>query len=158
MGNKVNINQEKGYNTRNMQFLQAVYTLPEPKTDEEFVENTIKYFELCEKHDFKPSMESYALSLSTTRQTLWNWENGVHPASQAVLDTIKKAKTIIQSGFVNCFMDGKVNPIAGIFLLKNNHGYKDVQDHVVTPGGALGKVETVEQLSERAKMALPEAD
>ena len=29
--------------------------------------------------------------------------------------------------------DGKINPVAAIFLLKNNHAYKDQTDVVVTP-------------------------
>jgi hypothetical protein len=29
--------------------------------------------------------------------------------------------------------NGKINPVAAIFLLKNNHGYKDQTEVVVTP-------------------------
>ena len=29
--------------------------------------------------------------------------------------------------------NGKVNPVSGIFLGKNNFGYKDQQEYVVTP-------------------------
>ena len=34
-------------------------------------------------------------------------------------------------------VDGKINPIPAIFLLKNNHGYKDQTDVVVTPNNPL---------------------
>ena len=33
--------------------------------------------------------------------------------------------------------DGKINPVAAIFLLKNNHSYKDQTDVVVTPNNPL---------------------
>ena len=33
--------------------------------------------------------------------------------------------------------DGKINPIPAIFLLKNNHQYKDQTDVVVTPNNPM---------------------
>jgi hypothetical protein len=30
-------------------------------------------------------------------------------------------------------MNGKINPVSGIFLGKNNFGYKDQQEYVLTP-------------------------
>jgi hypothetical protein len=30
-------------------------------------------------------------------------------------------------------MNGKINPVSGIFLGKNNFGYQDKQEYVVTP-------------------------
>ena len=27
---------------------------------------------------------------------------------------------------------GKINPVAAIFLMKNNFGYKDTTDHIIT--------------------------
>jgi hypothetical protein len=29
--------------------------------------------------------------------------------------------------------NGKINPVSGIFLAKNNYGYSDKQEYVVTP-------------------------
>ena len=29
--------------------------------------------------------------------------------------------------------NGKINPVSGIFLGKNNFGYQDKQEHVITP-------------------------
>lgn len=34
---------------------------------------------------------------------------------------------------VQMMQNGKLNPVTAIFLLKNNHGYKDQQDVVITP-------------------------
>jgi hypothetical protein len=33
----------------------------------------------------------------------------------------------------NNFQSGKLNPVAGIFLAKNNYGYKDQNEYVLTP-------------------------
>ena len=41
---------------------------------------------------------------------------------------------------VGYLMDGKVNPAAGIFILKNHHAYKDVSDLVIEPKQAITDV------------------
>ena len=33
----------------------------------------------------------------------------------------------------NYMQNGKINPVSGIFLGKNNFGYTDKQEHVITP-------------------------
>jgi hypothetical protein len=33
----------------------------------------------------------------------------------------------------NYMQNGKINPVAGIFLGKNNYGYKDQTEYVLTP-------------------------
>ena len=33
----------------------------------------------------------------------------------------------------NYMQNGKINPVSGIFLGKNNFGYQDKQEHVLTP-------------------------
>jgi hypothetical protein len=44
-------------------------------------------------------------------------------------------------------MNGKINPVSGIFLGKNNFGYQDKQEYVVTPNtkNDYVDVETIEQ-------------
>lgn len=41
--------------------------------------------------------------------------------------TYKKAKSLAERALVNGAMTNKYNPTVSIFLLKNNHGYKDVK-------------------------------
>ena len=41
---------------------------------------------------------------------------------------------------VSLLMDGKVNPAAGIFILKNHNGYKDTQDVVLTPNNPISDI------------------
>ena len=43
---------------------------------------------------------------------------------------------------------GKINPVAAIFLMKNNFGYKDQTDHVLTAKQEI--TETEESLIDRA--------
>lgn len=44
---------------------------------------------------------------------------------------------------------GKINPVSGIFLMKNNFGYADKQEVVLTPNNPLGDQTTNEELEQR---------
>ena len=45
--------------------------------------------------------------------------------------------------------NGKINPVAGIFLMKNNFGYTDEQKLVVQPEQPLGSVEDPKKIEEK---------
>ena len=46
---------------------------------------------------------------------------------------IKKAYFMLSNLWETYMNSGKMNPVAGIFLGKNNYGYVDQVEHVVTP-------------------------
>ena len=48
------------------------------------------------------------------------------------LVTLKNAYDMINSYYEHMMNNGKINPVAGIFLMKNNLGYKDTTDYVIT--------------------------
>ena len=50
-----------------------------------------------------------------------------------VIVTIKKYHTILTQLWEEYMQSGKINPVSGIFLGKNNYGYKDQTEYVVTP-------------------------
>lgn len=93
-----------------------------------------KYHQFCIDHDIKPDMPGLALSIGVTRKTLWAWENGYESNKpQAVRNVIKKAREINEIMMTQMMANGKINPVAGIFFLKNSHQYTDTQDIVITP-------------------------
>lgn len=98
-----------------------------------------KYFRFCGEHDSKPSVAGLAFSLGIDRRTLWNYSNGNLGKNQEVRDTVKKAYVFINSLMEDYMQNGKINPVAGIFLMKNNMGYTDKQEVVVTPNTKLGE-------------------
>ena len=55
---------------------------------------------------------------------------GIPPESSEV---IKKAYKIMEELWENYMQNGKINPVSGIFLGKNNYGYQDKTDVVITP-------------------------
>ena len=51
----------------------------------------------------------------------------------STLVAIKKAYEYMEILWENYMQNGKINPVSGIFLGKNNFGYQDKTEHVVTP-------------------------
>ena len=86
------------------------------------------------EHDMKPTVESMALAFNTNRTQLWRWKEGVESnLPERSRNAIKRGYSIMNQLLTQTMADGKINPVAAIFLLKNNHAYKDQTDVVVTP-------------------------
>lgn len=96
----------------------------------------IEYFQLCADHDMKPGVAGLSLALGMDRRRLWEIKTGVkgkNPIPQECKDAIKAAYISLESLMENYMQNGKINPVSGIFLMKNNFDYQDRQDYVVTP-------------------------
>ncbi len=90
------------------------------------------YFTLCVEHDIKPSVKGFLNALRIAKSTLWEWKNGGFRAGthQAI---ICEAYDVLEALWEDYMMNGKINPVSGIFLGKNNFGYQDRQEYVLTP-------------------------
>lgn len=109
------------------------------------------YFSLCSQNDIFPSVSGFAFSLGIDRQLLWYWLN--NPGNCAIknsecFDIIKKVYRLINTQYEDMMNTGKINPVSGIFLMKNNFGYKDQTDHTIT--AKQEQTETEENLLDRA--------
>ena len=109
-----------------------------------------EYLTYCIKHDMKPTVESMALAFGTNRMTLWRWKEGVESSHvpEASREALRRGYDMMNQLLSQALVDGAINPIAAFFLLKNNHGYKDQTDVVVSaanpyenanPGDVRGK-------------------
>lgn len=139
----------------------AIYNLPAIDTnDEEQVRQRIgEYFKLCEEREMKPSVSGMAMALGTDRRRLWEWVNGAGTAKpKAVTDTIKRAYQILNFMIEEYMQNGKINPVSGIFLMKNNFGYADKSEVVVTPNNPLGDAESRESIEARYREAIAAPD
>lgn len=119
-------------------------------------DRAMKYFQSCEDDDMKPSVSGLAFAFGLDRRRLWEIVNGVvgrHPATRDVnpesLDLLKNAYQMLTIQMESYMQDGKINPVSGIFLMKNNMDYKDKQEVVLTPGTDSGDSATPEQLREK---------
>ncbi len=95
--------------------------LTRPQTDEEVEERVKYFFQWCVDNDVRPGVELMALSLGTTRQTLWNWQK--EGGKRGEIITV--AKQMLAALIENWGQTGKINPAALCFLMKNNFGYSD---------------------------------
>lgn len=136
---------EPGDNRKFISHSMEIAKLPPINTNkaEEVEERVMEYFSICIKNDMKPNMPGMALSLGTERQTLWRWINGVESNKpQEVRDTLKKAVSLLNIQMEDYMQNGKINPVSGIFLMKNNMGYQDKQEVIVTPNQVTEQTET----------------
>ena len=62
---------------------------------------------------------------------------------------IKKAYQLLNAQMESYMQNGKINPVAGIFLMKNNMGYADKQEVVLTPNQQLGEQVPAEDLEKK---------
>lgn len=119
-----------------------------------------EYFQICADDDMKPSVAGLALALDTDRKYLWDLRERRSGNAGAVADVLKKAMKILDLQMVDYMQNGRINPVSGIFLMKNNFGYQDKQEVVVTPRNPIGDAETQQALAERYidldPVALPE--
>ena len=135
---------EPGDNTKYLQQSLEVMNLPDiDMHDVKAVSERInEYFMIVAKYDLKPTVAGLGLALNgMSRQTIWAIRNDAPVSSKGnlsalpkdVTDLIKKTYKIMENLWENYMQNGKINPVSGIFLGKNNFGYVDKQEHVLTP-------------------------
>lgn len=92
------------------------------------------YFRICSEDDIKPSVASLGLAFGISRITLFNWVTGKSGMikTEECLNTLKAAYNSINSYYEHMMNNGKINPVAGIFLMKNNMGYQDTTNYVIS--------------------------
>ena len=109
---------------------------------EEVQKRLSEYFTLYASQDMKPTVAGMAIALNgMSRRTLWAIVNDAPTGSSGyktalpseVARTIKKAYFLLENLWESYMNSGKVNPVAGIFLGKNNYGYQDKTEYVLTP-------------------------
>jgi hypothetical protein len=97
----------------------------------------IDYFQLCADHDMKPGVAAVGLAIGLDRRRLWEIRSGNHVRvsgiPQECKDIINEVYDSLEVLWEGYMANGKINPVSGIFLGKNNFGYSDKQEYVVTP-------------------------
>lgn len=151
LSEKHNVHTEPGDNRKYILHSLRLAELPKLNlTSVEEVTQRIKdYFTICADDDMKPSVAGLALAMDIDRRYLWEIREGRKGKNPAVADTIKKAMKILDLQMVDYMQNGKINPVSGIFLMKNNFGYADKQEVVLTPNNPLGDTKDKKELEEQ---------
>lgn len=135
---------EKGDNTKYLSLNMALLEMPNIDLNDPVAvqQRLLDYFELYAEADMKPTVAGMAIALNGHNR---RWLYGVtHDAPtggsgslakipKETAYVIKKAYFLLENLWENYMQNGKVNPVAGIFLGKNNYGYQDKTEYVVTP-------------------------
>ena len=119
--------------------------LTKPLPDDEIEERDKYFFDWCVRTDTRPGVELLALSLQTTRQTLWNWQK--EGGRRGEIITI--AKQMLAALLENWGQTGKINPAALCFLMKNNFGYADNVQIDVNKINEQEKHQSIEEIAKR---------
>ena len=137
------MNVEPGDNTRYLQQSMEIFNLPaiDLHTVDAVTDRINTYFGICAKYDMKPTITGFAMALNLDRRRLWELRTGnvdernkqLRDIPSDVLDVIKKTYNMMEKMWEDYMQNGKINPVAGIFLGKNNYGYKDQTEYVLTP-------------------------
>jgi len=95
------------------------------------------YFDKCDEENEPYTITGLCLHLGTTREVLNNWgkDKNIHPKPPEMVAMIVEAKLRCEDWIVRKMLTGKANPIASIFNLKNNHGWKDKSELDTTSNG-----------------------
>lgn len=153
---------EKGDNARYTSFALSIYSMPEIDiTDAEQVNRrVVEYLSTCIDNDIKPGVATLAMALGIDRHRLQNILHGVSGENSGITSnvrsTIKRAYSLFDAMWETNMQSGKINPACGIFLGKNNFGYKDVVDYNLTPKQDTEQV-SADQLHMRLE-SLPDDD
>ena len=133
---------EPGDNTKYLSLGMELFRLPaiDLKVPEQVENRLNEFFEIHARYDMKPTVAGMGMALGLDRRRLWeiktgNLKGGNTPYDLPTLTlvSIKKAYEYMEILWENYMQNGKINPVSGIFLGKNNFGYQDKTEYVVTP-------------------------
>lgn len=153
-------NLDAGDNAKFLNVNLELFNMPniDMENESEVQQRLSDYFALYANADMKPTVAGMAMALNgMSRQTLWAIThnapvggNGYKTAlSPGVADLIKKAYFLLENLWESYMNSGKVNPVAGIFLGKNNYGYQDKTEYVLTPNQQNDNDYSADEIRER---------
>ena len=160
------LNLEAGDNTKYLAVSMQLMNLPDIdlKDPEQVIDRLNLYFQIHAENDMKPTVAGMGLALNgMDRRRLWEIRTGNFGTQKSLAelptltkDSIKKAYKLMENMWENYMQNGKINPVSGIFLGKNNFGYQDKTEYVVTPNTNSDSDYSTEDI--RKRYALDSAD
>lgn len=125
-----------------------LFNRPPCKDDTELTQRLVDFFHYYANNDVGiPTVEKMCLWLGTTRDVLYDWQNGSKGSARA--DIVKNAKQILAAIDADLVLNGHINPVAYIFRAKNYYGLKDQQDVVVQAKNIFGDGVSREEIERR---------
>lgn len=97
---------------------------------EEIRARSLEYFNLCNQDNMKPTVAGYSLALGCSRLGLIDYLSGKRSMPRENKAELEKFYGVLNSLMEDYMHNGKINPVSGIFLSKNNFAYRDQQEVV----------------------------
>lgn len=149
--------EEKGSNTKILE--SALYWRNRPPVNledaEELEDRINEYFDYCAKRDEKPTKAGVRLATGISVQRFSRILSGENRANSVQQEVLLQAMDVLEYGWESYMLNGKVNPASGIFIGKNQFGYKDQVDVVAAPAQPLGELASAEDIAKKYQAALP---
>ena len=158
------LNLEEGDNTKYLMLGAKLFNLPSInlKDPEQVNERLNEFFAIHAEADMKPTVSGMGMALGLDRRRLWEIKSDVADRNQDLptltRDYIKKAYVYMEILWENYMQNGKINPVSGIFLGKNNFGYQDKQEMVLTPNSRNDSDYSVDDIKARYAIDSPTID
>lgn len=152
---QINFGQENvlpGDNARYLKHAMAIAQQPRVNvdSDEEVQERLNWYFNLCVENDIKPTVAGMANSLKIDRKTLYDWKRGkARGLTDNRTEIIGVYYGLLEELWEDYMMNGKVNPVSGIFIGKNHFDYTDKQEVVLEPKQQFDNTEDADDVRKR---------
>ena len=136
------LNVESGDNTKYVLLGAKLFNLPpiDLNDPQQVTDRLNEFFKIHADADMKPTVSGMGMALGLDRRRLWEIKTGNFGTQKALADlptltkdSIKRAYEYMEILWENYMQNGKINPVSGIFLGKNNFGYQDKTEYVVTP-------------------------
>ena len=149
---------QKGDNARYLRHAMTTLNLPpiDISDDKQVGERIEWYFNHCVDNDMKPTVKGLCNAIGINRSTIRTWYNEEYRGATHS-NLIKKAYDLLEELWESYMLNGKINPVSGIFLGRNNWNYQDKIDLVVTPNNPLGESGDPSQMAQKYQKALPGA-
>ena len=155
---------EPGDNAKYINVSLQLFNLPsiDLKDPEQVQARLNEYFNIQFDADVKPTVAGMAMALGMDRRRLWEIRADVANRNQDLptltRDYIKRAYDFMENLWENYMQNGKINPVSGIFLGKNNFGYQDKTEYVVTPNVHNDSDYSKEDIMARYSIDSPDSD
>lgn len=107
------------------------------KTEDALTEvkcRTEAYYDVCEEYDHKPTLEGLALAIGVSYQTLRLWKDGliVWVKQNGISQYLEEQYAFLQSYHITAMEEGTMDKYIGMFLARNNYGYKNEDQQTIT--------------------------
>ena len=132
---------KEGDNAKRMELNKKLLALPkiDLKDPEAVAQRIGEYFDMFYGLDIKPTVSGLAISLDMYPMRIRDIElnssdrHGMSPKTlpEESKRLIIKAKHLLENNWETYMLEGKIHPVAGIFLGKNNFGYRDKVEYDV---------------------------